>query len=313
MKHLIILFSVMFFGIALSGQERYFDERYISSLSFLNPVLINPGATGSSGEHHLLLNYKNTWASFEDAPKSLILSYDGPLADRLSFGAMLLTDTNGELKTTKGQGSVSYTIDAPMNKIGVGISAEYINHGLSNSALNNTIIDPSDPVVMNRLEGAGFFDVSLGVFGTYNDRLSYGLAFPSLVSSRIQNSNSDVEREIGYLFSLAYRYDQGSSDVVLEPSVIVKKLMNVPFHADINILGRFIDDTLRGGITYRVGADESIGFLVGTTIGSLNFTYAYNASRHEFQTYNNGSHELSVRFDIGSAKTNDKMMDAQGN
>jgi len=300
MKHILFIIIGLLSVIALKSQERYFDERYISSLSFLNPVIINPGATGSDGDHHLLLNYKNTWASFEGAPKSLILSYDGPVADRLSFGALLITDTNGELKTTKAQGSVSYTIDAPMNKIGFGLSAEFINHGLSNSALNNNLLEPGDPIVMDRLEGAGFFDVSFGIYGLYNGKLSYGLAFPSLVSSRIESSTSTIEREIGYLFSLAYKYDQVSTDVVLEPSIIIKKLMHVPFHADINILGRFIDDTLRGGISYRVGADESIGFLVGTTIGTLNFTYAYNASRHEFQTYNNGSHELSVRFDIGA-------------
>ena len=302
MKHLLFAFAMLIGSISVSAQDRYFDERYISSLSFLNPILINPGATGKDAGHHLLLNYRNQWSTFEGSPKSIILSYDGPVADRLGFGALLLTDSNGELETTKLQGSLSYTIDSPKNKIGGGIAAEYIKHGLSNDALNNNIINSNDPIVRDRLAGTSYFEVSLGVYGVYNGNLTYGLAFPSLVSSSVEESNSTISREIGYIFNLGYRFDQSDSDVVFEPSIMVKKFNHVPFHADINLLGRFLENKLRGGITYRLGADEKIGFLVGTMIGNLNFTYSYNASRHEFQTYNNGSHELSVRFDIGSKK-----------
>lgn len=287
---------------ALSGQERYFDERYISSLSFLNPVLVNPGATGKDGKHNVLLNYKNDWASFEDTPKSVMLSYDGPVADRLGFGAMLITDSNGALRTSKLQGTLSYTIDSPTNVVGFGIGTEYIKHGLSNDALNNTIIDKDDPIVEDRLAGTEFFDVSFGAFGVYDGRITYGLSLPSLVSSRIDDSTSGLEREIGYIFNLGYRFDKSMKDVVFEPSIFVKKLNYVPFHADINLLGRFLDDKLRGGITYTVGADEKVGFVVGTYIGNLDFTYAYNASRHDFQTYNNGSHELSIKFRIGKSE-----------
>ena len=89
------------------------------------------------------------------------------------------------------------------------------------------------------------------------------------------------------------------NDVIFEPSVFVKQLNNVPFHVDINLLARFADDKFRGGATYTVGADEKVGFIVGTRFNTLSFNYGYNVSRNEFQTFNNGSHELSVRFDIG--------------
>ncbi|MBT8229461.1 MAG: PorP/SprF family type IX secretion system membrane protein, partial [Bacteroidia bacterium] len=250
MRHLLCAFLLFSVGYSLSAQERYFDERSISSLSFLNPVLVNPGATGKDDNHRVLLNYKNGWASFDGTPKSVILSYDGPVADRLGFGAMLVTDSNGHLETTKGQGTLSYTIDAPTNTIGFGIGAEYITHGLSGDALNNSILDKDDPLVGERLSGSSFFDVSFGLYGLYDGRLSYGLAFPSLVSTMIQENGSSIEREIGYIFNVGYRFDKNNADVVFEPSIFVKKLNHVPFHADINLLGRFLEDRLRGGITY---------------------------------------------------------------
>jgi len=80
-----------------------------NTLAFLNPVIVNPGATGYDNDHHVLLNYRNKWASFPNSPKSIILSYDGPVADRLGFGALLTTDSNGSLETSKFQGSLSYT------------------------------------------------------------------------------------------------------------------------------------------------------------------------------------------------------------
>jgi type IX secretion system PorP/SprF family membrane protein len=316
MKNIYILLFVVFGASSLFGQnERYFDERYISDMAFMNQVLVNPGATGHDLNHSLFLSYKNTWATFEGTPKSLIISYDGPIADRLGFGGLILTDSNGDLKTTKLQGSVSYTIDTPTNKIGFGLSAEYIQHGLSADVFSGPVLDP-DVIINQNIAGTNFFDVSFGVFGVFNNKLTYGLSLPSLVSTRIDDGDSTTEREIGYILSLGYKLDNLDANMVLEPSIMVKKLMNVPFHADINLLARFLDDKLRGGVTYTVGADETLGFIIGTRINSMNFTYSYGASRLEFQTYNNGTHELAVRFDIGGNKksvgmqkvTEDKIM-----
>lgn len=308
MKNIFILFVVVFGSINLYGQnERYFDERYISDLSFINPVLVNPAATGHDMNHSLLLSYKNTWATFEGTPKTLILSYDGPIADRLGFGALLLTDSNGDLKTTKLQGSFSYTIDTPTNKIGFGLSAEYIQHGLSADVFSDPLVE-SDVLVTDNIVGVNFFDVSFGIYGVYENKLTYGIALPSLVSTRIDDGDESTEREIGFIGSLGYKLDGLDANLVLEPSIMIKKLMNVPIHADVNVLARFLDDKLRGGITYTVGADETLGFIIGTSINTMNFTYAYGASRNAFQTYNNGTHELSVRFDIGSNKKADAEM-----
>lgn len=296
------LILILCFSSIQAQNERYFDERYISGLAFMNPVIVNPGATGTDQDHHIFLSYKNNWSAFEGSPKSLILSYDGPVADRLAVGGMLLTDSNGDLETTKFQGSVSYTIDTPTNRIGFGLSAEYIQHGLSSEVFSDPLLDPGDVLVNDRIAGSNFFDVSFGIYGVYNGKLTYGLALPSLVSSRIDSDGTTGDREIGYLFNLGYRIDDLDSDLVLEPSVFVKKLMNVPFHADVNLLARFLDDRLRGGVTYTIGADEKLGFIMGFNVNAMQFTYAYSASRHEFQTYNNGAHELSVRFNIASMR-----------
>lgn len=303
MKRLLYIALFVAFASTVIGQVRYFDERYISTQSYLNPVLINPGATGAMGTHQIIVNYKNKWASFPGSPKSYLISYDGPVADRLGFGVLASADSNGSLETTKIQGSLSYTIESVSNIIHAGFSGEYIQHGLSGDVLTHKYISQGDVIINERDLGNGFFDVSVGAYGIYDNTITYGIALPSLVSSKISdNSNDSFAREIGFIANVGYIYRKAGLDATFEPSLFIKQLNNVPFHADINLLGRFADDKLRGGITYTVGGDERVGFTIGTAFNAMTLNYSYNASRHEFQTYNNGSHEFSLRFDIGGGK-----------
>lgn len=220
----------------------------------------------------------------------------------MGFGVLASSDSNGSLETSKLQASLSYTIESPTNKIGAGFSAEYITHGLSGDAMTHRYVDPGDAIIIDRTDGNGFFDVSVGAQGVYDNTITYGISLPSLVSSRIGDSGDTFTREIGFIANVGYIYSKPGSDASFEPSVFVKQLNNVPFHTDINLLGRFIDDKLRGGVTYTIGGDKRLGFVLGTTFNAMSLNYSYNASRHEFQTYNNGSHEFSLRFDIGGGR-----------
>ena len=69
-------------------------------------------------------------------------------------------------------------------------------------------------------------------------------------------------------------------------------------------MGRFgfLDDKLTGGIAYTIGGDKRLGFLIGTTIEALTLNYMYNVSSAEFQTYNNGAHEISIGLRFGDNK-----------
>lgn len=304
MTRILFIISLVAFTSSLFGQERYFDERYISSLSMLNPVLINPGATGANDTHQVIANYKNEWATFPDSPKSFMISYDGPVADKLGFGAQFISDRNGSLNTSKVQGSLSYRIESLKNKLTVGLAGEYIKHGLEAGAATNALTQGGDPNILARLDGSSFFDVTVGVFGVYDAKITYGLTLPALVNSRLSdNPLDDGSRDFGYVINAGYIYASSTVDAVFEPSIFVKKFNEIPMHVDINLLGRFADDKFRGGVTYTVGAHERVGFIIGTTFNSLELNYSYNISRNDFQTYNNGSHEISLRFDIGKSNT----------
>lgn len=302
-NQVLFTLTLVFISFIASAQERYFDERYISTQSFMFPVLVNPGAIGASGDHEILFNYRNNWSSFEGSPTTITANYNGSLGNRLGFGAGLIKDSFGELETTKGHVGLSYTIDSPTNKVGFGLNTEYIQHAIGGGALIGA--DQGDELLLRRLDGAKFFDISVGVHGVYNDKVSYGVALPSLISTRVSDEIPDngFSRDIGFILYGGYDYHSVGNGIHIIPSVMIKKLNNVPTHLDINMTLNFLDEKLVSGVTYTAGADKRLGFLIGTKIDNVGFNYSYNISNEDFQTYNNGAHEITLSLNLSSKKT----------
>lgn len=298
MKKIVFTLALLAIMSEMFGQARYFSERYIYNQANIYPVLINPGATGFNQDHLVMFNYRNKWASFEGSPKTVTFSYDGQVADRLGFGALIVSDGYGELETTKGQIAFAYGIESPTNKIGFGLSAEYIQHKVNGTAVANSFLDPVDPLLLKRLDGHNYFDASFGLHGVFDNRLTYGLVFPGLVSSSLDDDEDLTDRKFSYMVNLGYRLESEANDIVATPGVAIKDLQGVPTFIELSLTLGLLEEKLTGGLNYSVGGDERLGFLLGLQINSLNFLYGYNISRHEFQDYNNGSHEITLAFNI---------------
>jgi len=173
------------------------------------------------------------------------------------------------------------------------------------------VTDPNvvtDPKVVAALDGAEYFDATVAVYGLYKKKLSYGLVLPSLVSSRLneKTNTSSEDRNVGFIFHSGYNFKATGADVIFKPSVFVKNLANVPTYLDINLNVSFLDERFTGGITYTVGADNRLGFLLGANLDKFFLFYSYNTSSNPLQDYNNGSHEVSFSVSFGG-KSKEKM------
>ncbi len=296
---ILAIVGFIFLGsvIQSDAQTRLIGERSAYTQYFLSPYLLNPGATGQNEYSQVLANYRNAWSAFPGSPKTITVGYEGPIGNRIGIGLIGLTDSFASLNTSKGALSLSYTIETPDNKIGVGLSGEYIQHKLDGDVLvNNPFILNSDPEILATLDGSSYFDATIGVYGVYKSKIIYGVAFPSLVSQKVSGPDGDAAAsELGFIANVGYRMEMPEKDLIIEPSIYAKKLMLVPFHVDVNIKADFLGESLTTGLTYSVGAEERLGFLIGTRMSNFSFHYSYNMSFHEFQQYNNGSHELGLR------------------
>ncbi len=294
-----VLFTLIFVVIVMSvnAQTRLIGERSVYTQYYLSPYLLNPGATGQKDYGQVMAYYRNAWSSFPGSPKTVTIGYEGAIGNRIGLGLLGLTDSFGALSTSKGALSLSYTIETPDNVIGVGLSGEYIQHNLDGDELvNNPFIASSDPEILAGLDGVSFFDATIGVYGIYQNKITYGVSFPSLISQKVSGPDGDLaEADFGFIANVGYRIEVPEKDLVFEPSIYAKQLMLVPFHVDVNLKADFLGEQLSTAITYSYGAEERLGFMVGTQVNNFGFHYSYNLSLHDFQQYNNGSHELSLR------------------
>lgn len=292
------IFAIIIFAIGIASISNAQEQRNVYTQHFLNPVLVNPGATGFGDDYNILINYANKWAGFDGGPRSLTLSYDGPIANRLSLGGMIFRDAFASLESIKGQLSFAYKIPADMYEVSFGLTTEYHQYGLQGSSLNSSVIDTDDPELRARLQGARFFDVSAGAYGTYNENITFGLVLPGLVRARLDDGSGESTRTVNYVAHVGYKYDVPNYDFYIEPSFFVKQLRNTPFHTDINVKLGFMEDQLIGGLSYGIGYDR-LGFLLGTKVNNFKVFYSYNVSLEESQSYHNGMHEFTLGFTIG--------------
>jgi type IX secretion system PorP/SprF family membrane protein len=265
----------------------------------LNPVLLNAGATGHSGDHEFILNYRNKWAAFDGAPRDFTFQYHGAAGDRIGIGAQLFAERIGRFRSFQGTLSYAYRIISGDYNIGIGISTGIQQLRLSSEF--DPFLDDTDELLNEALDGVILFDASFGIYGEYNESFIFGLSFPNLVRSRladIQGGIDDPNEEFNYAALIGYRFKINNYNFTVEPSLAVKNIRRVPFHVDLNLKLSFLDEQLVGGVTYSVGEQGRVGILLGTRIDALRIFYGYDVSLGEFQDFNNGSHELTIQYSM---------------
>jgi len=279
-----------------SAQEEAIYRQY-----FLNPMLVNPATVGADREHHnLSMNLRSAFSSFPDSPKSYALSYNGPVGKQVGLGGLIFSENIADITRFRGQIAYSMGIDVKEIKLRAGLSLEYQRMALSNSVMNSDLFDSGDMTVLDNINGRKFFDTSLGLFGEYKD-IYFGYAAPNLirtVTDEIEGQDDGGNFKY-FILQAGGRFAINDNKVKLEPSIILRNVRNVDTHVDISMMASFLNEQFITGALFRAGAGNSVGFLLGTKYNTLKFIYSYDILIDDFQSYNGGSHEITVGFEFG--------------
>ncbi len=280
----------------LSAQEAGSHQHYK-----INYHLINPGATGMNGQT-IMLNYISRWNAFPGNPQTFTAGYNGLVSDKIALGAMIVSDNLGSLNKTSGVLSYAYQFDVEETRLSIGLSTGYERYKLQASALVDQGLDPNDPIIDQAAKGYDVFDAAFGVHAKLPDGFFAGVVLPNLIRTRVDSDGSSADNEntlfkyfIGYA---GYKKEMEEYNFDFEPSVAIRKVRNAPFQADLNLLGYYADDQLIGGFTYTIGGGNAANVILGTRINLMTILYSYGVSFSDFQSYSNGSHEISLKFDL---------------
>ncbi len=279
-----------------------------------NGLHINPGYAGYKGQPYIQSTYRSQWLGLPGAPETLTVTGDFSANEgRMGFGASILTDQAGPTRTTSGLVTYAYRIQTGRESfLGFGVSA-----GVSEYSIDGSMFDPDDLDDVNIPEGKVSLvtpNLNTGIF-FHTPRFYAGLSAYNMVGKK------SLEQEAVALayHSMHYYLTAGvllpiSESVQFKPSFLLRAAQEGASNLDVNGMFLFMErlwlgasyrSTLKlsGDVGNEIPGDLSkrnavafIGEIFATK--NLRLGYAYDHNTNALNSYNNGSHEVSLGFYI---------------
>lgn len=288
------------FGLLVAAA--FAQEQAVYSQYQIHPVLINPGYTGFENQHEVIGNVHSSWTGFTGAPTSYTLMYTAPVGDKLALGGGLFSEKAGNQNVMKLQLNYAFRFQIQKARIGLGLSTDFINRHLSSSVLDNQLVQSGDDVVEQGVDGQSIFDATIGTYLKYDERFFVSLSMPNAIRTRLDDVLVENEDEQPnslfqhYIFQFGYIANIAAQNFKIIPSLTMRNVRDTPYQIDLNVQGRFLDEKLIAGLTYRPNNKGSMAFLLGTKYQQFQVTYSYDVAFSPFQKYNSGSHEISLSY-----------------
>lgn len=293
MKKLISLSVLILLPMMLMGQLTPVTNHYV-----LNPLRINPSYAGSRGGLSVAAFYRQQWVGLDGAPRTMSLELDAPvLSDKLGLGLFVVNDKIGVTKQTEVMTSYAFRISVGNGTLALGLGAGLV---ATNTAWSELIVlDPGDDYF---LIDSKVFVVPDFSFGTYYSGKNYFLSFsiPRLLgysfdfdknkySLRVEPGNYNYVVNTGYMFPLGAK-------ARMMPSALVSYSPGDRLLYD-GSLHFILYDRVWFGATYR--STGSVTALAQFAINNqLKMAYSYDFDFGKLGTYNNGSHEVMLRYEF---------------
>ncbi len=323
MKKRLLLCSLFVASFCASKAQ---DAHY--SQYFVAPLSINPALTGfMDGTARAMVNYRNQWASVNNAFSTVTASADGiilqskiPTGDRLGVGIMAMSDrvADGLLTNNYLSASVAYhkAFDKEGNyTLGMGLQGTYAQRAINGSkiVLNDQldqygVFSQNSTDALKQRNGAinrNYFDVSAGLLfkGRINDKNQFyiGASAYHLAAPKVTFMNN-VDLTVPLRLSINGAYEAKVSDML---SLSLLGLYTVQEKANEGVFGaiatigrsyREYDPTpiFYAGVLYRTG-DAFIPYVAAEYWDvRFGFSYDYNTSALSAATKGQGGAEVSV-------------------
>lgn len=274
------------------------DPQY--SMYMFNPLSINPAFAGSRDALSVTLLGRKQWVNINGAPETGTLTAHSPLRnENIALGLSLVYDKIGPSQTTMIYGDVAYRFQVSDNSklaFGLKLGVDMFSANFSGLIVNNAN-DPlyTTPIKNDILPNAGF-----GVYW-YSPTSYVGLTAPKLLENEFESVSRDsipgnAARQNRHYFLTAGHTFELSSTIDMVPSFIVKAVQDAPISIDFNLNFLFYDK-LWIGAGYRAG-DAIVANVMFHFTPTFRAGYAYDYTVSDLGSYNTGSHEIMLNYDL---------------
>jgi type IX secretion system PorP/SprF family membrane protein len=291
----ISLFFLLFIiSVNVRGQVMPVTDQYV-----LNPILINPGYTGGREALNIALFYRRQWVGINGAPETLTFSADAPVSDnKVGLGFSIITNKIGVTREKSISTSYSYKVETGDVKISLGLRAGIFSTNTRWSDL--IVLDPGDEQYLADSKAYIVPDFGFGTYLSYNHYFA-GLSIPRLLGYKFNYDKNRYSLKVepgkyNYILNTGYLIDI-APDIKFFPSVLLSASPSERMLMDFNAHFGF-SEKIWTGITYR--SNKSIAALFQLAITTkVKVAYSYYRDYNLLGRYNNGSHEIMLRFEFG--------------
>lgn len=288
---LLLGLLLVMFSKSYSQQEPQYTQ-YMYNIGSFNPAYVgtveNMDVTGL---------YRAQWIDIEGAPRTIRFGLNYPFTnDKMGLGFNIQSDQLGPTTSTYVDISYSYQIFLSADtKLSFGIDAggSFLNVDFSKGDFEN----PGEPILGQGQIKEFYPTVGAGLF-LYGDKWYTGVSAPNFLPGGIYNDDVATVVDDGLQFNFigGYVFDL-SENLKFKPAFLANFISGAP--ATANLSANFlINDVLTAGASYRF--DNAISGLVGFQISNSMFAgYSYDYNTNPIGQYNNGSHEIILKFYVG--------------
>lgn len=262
----------------------------------LNNYAMNPAVGGTNPYFEGISNNRYQWIGITDAPRTYILTLNGPTKSlNVGLGGLLFTDIVGPTRRTGFYLSYAYHLKITENiKLSMGISAGALQFMVDASKI--TLRDQSDQVISNGIQSLITPDFGAGLYAYSADKKWYaGASVPQILQNRIRfyevQSTSLSKLATHFYITGGYRYNL-NENIRIEPSVMVKFVKPAPVQFDLGLRAVYRDKFWIGS-AYRYL--DAVSAMLGYTMQqNLTFAYSYDFTTTNIRKYSTGTHELVI-------------------
>jgi type IX secretion system PorP/SprF family membrane protein len=316
MKNIKLILIFMLIAVMASAQDAQFSQYYQA------PMYLNPGFTGITQGHRVVVNHRLQWPNLPHAFSTYAASYDVSLEKiRSGVGVLFTNNKIGSAGWRSTNISLLYSYKVRLTEeivFSPGLSFGYGTNGLDRSKIvmgdaleyGGSSLDPK----LSDVRDQQYMDFGSG-FVLYAKRVWLGASFSHLNRPNLsvlgETSRLDMKTSIhgGVRLDLNTNLRPGRP-VYFTPSFIYRMQGSSFSQLDLGI--NFHIDPISVGVSYRgkpfsksiaqsVEQDAAILFL-GLYLKNLTIGYSYDFTISKLGTATGGSHEGSLIYEFKRKK-----------
>jgi len=296
----IALLLVTLTSLATFGQRDALYSQYM-----FNQLVINPAYSGSKEQMSLAVINRYQWVGLDGAPRTLTMSAHTPLRnEKVAVGMYIYADHIGADNDLGVVGSYAYRVKMGKGKLCFGLQA-----GISKVTIDwdkVTMHETEDLVLAYRPQDGLKPDANLGVY-YYTQNYYLGISSKHLFENqfgKVENTDgsstySTLSRHFYFMGGLALPL---TDKIVFRPSTLIKYAKNAPVNADLNASFLF-NNKIWLGASYRTGNNTMVFMIELQATANLRIGYSYDACMGGLKSYNQGSHEIMLGYDLNLFKS----------